>query len=273
MKFLFLSLASGSAENCYYLGTSEYGILIDAGVGIRTVKKNLKEKGIDFDKIMAVLITHDHTDHIRTVGCLGGTCHIPIYATGPVHNGIDRSGYVRNTSCLSRVTIEKGKAFVIRDFRIEAFEIPHDSSENVGYRIEYGESNFTIATDVGYIPDTVRDYLCRANHLVLEANYDEEMLRSGSYPDFLKERVAGPGGHLSNRETAEFLATHYTPRWKNIWLCHLSQKNNRPKLAYQTVALRMMREGIRADTDVTLHVLARKTPSDVFLLEQSDDYK
>ncbi|MEG0648087.1 MAG: MBL fold metallo-hydrolase, partial [Bacteroides sp.] len=190
MKLSFLSLASGSSGNCYYLGTSEYGVLIDAGIGIRTIKKVLKDKGIDFNKIVAVLITHDHADHIKTVGYLGEKLSLPIYTTELVHLGIDKSRYVEETLYQSRKIIKKEVPFMIRDFRITAFEVPHDSSDNVGYHIEYGEHKFTFATDVGHITETVSKYMSMANHLIIEANYDEEMLYFGSYPAFLKERVS-----------------------------------------------------------------------------------
>lgn len=267
MKLSFFSLASGSSGNCYYLGSSEYGILIDAGISIRTIKKTLKDKDIDFNKIIAILITHDHADHIKTVGCLGEKYNIPVYATERVHNGIDRSRYVEETLYQSRKIIEKETPFNIRDFHIEAFEVSHDSSDNVGYSIEYGNHCFTIATDVGYITDTVKKYLCKANYLVLEANYDEEMLRFGSYPEFLKERVSSRTGHLSNREAADFLASYYTPELKNIWLCHLSRENNHPELAYKTVDIRLSQEGIRVGKDVSLTVLKRMTPSDIYEFE------
>lgn len=170
MKLSFLSLASGSSGNCYYLGTSEFGMLIDAGIGIRTIKKVLKDRSIDFTKIVAVLITHDHADHIKTVGYLGEKLCIPVYATADVHRGIDKSRYVEETLCVSRKVIEKEVPFLIRDFRITAFEVPHDSTDNVGYHIEYGNHKFTFATDVGHITDTVGKYICMANHLILEAN-------------------------------------------------------------------------------------------------------
>ncbi|MEE0974563.1 MAG: MBL fold metallo-hydrolase, partial [Muribaculaceae bacterium] len=217
MKLSFLSLASGSSGNCYYLGTPDYGILIDAGIGIRTIKKVLKDNGIDFDKIIAVLITHDHADHIKTVGCLGEKFNIPVYTTEGVHKGINKSRYVEETLVGSRKVIEKEIPFEIKDFRITAFEVPHDSTDNVGYLIEYGEHKFTFATDVGHITEVVSKYMSMANHLIIEANYDEEMLRFGTYPLFLKERVASPTGHLSNREAAEFLASHYEPKLKDIW--------------------------------------------------------
>ena len=118
MKLSFLSLASGSSGNCYYLGTPEFGVLIDAGIGIRTIKKVLKDKAIDFSKIVAVLITHDHADHIKTVGCLGEKHCIPVYTTEAVHRGISKSRYVEETLVSSRKVIEKEVPFMIRDFRI-----------------------------------------------------------------------------------------------------------------------------------------------------------
>ena len=117
---------------------------------------------------------------------------------------------------------------------------------------------------MGHINEKVSEYICKANHLVLEANYDDEMLRYGNYPQFLKERVAGPIAHLSNQEAAEFLATHYTLDLKNIWLCHLSRDNNHPELAYKTVDIRLFEEGIRVGKDVSLVALKRTTPSDVY---------
>lgn len=267
MKLIFLSLASGSSGNCYYLGTPEYGMLIDAGIGIRTIRKVLKDNNIDFEKIIAVLITHDHADHIKTVGCLGEKHHIPVYATEEVHAGIDKSRYVLETLLGSRRKVVKEEPFVLRDFRVTAFEVPHDSSDNVGYHIEFGNHRFTFATDVGHITETVSKYMAMANHLIIEANYDEEMLRFGSYPQFLKERVSSPTGHLSNREAAEFLATHYTPELKDIWLCHLSRDNNHPELAYKTIDIRLFQEGIRVGKDVNLTALKRTTPSILYEFE------
>lgn len=155
---------------------------------------------------------------------------------------------------------------MLRDLRIEAFEVPHDSCDNVGYLIEYENLKFTIATDVGFVSDTVGNYLRRSNFLVLEANYDEEMLKFGSYPDFLKERVSGKYGHLSNRAAADFLATHYMSDWKTIWLCHLSRENNHPELAYKTVDIGLAQKGIHVGKDIELNVLKRITPSDLFEL-------
>jgi phosphoribosyl 1,2-cyclic phosphodiesterase len=270
-KLYFFSLASGSSGNCYYIGTSSYGILIDAGISVRQIKKILKERNIELEKICGILITHDHADHIKSTGHLGETMNIPVYATESVHVGIRKSRYVEEMLVRSRRVIEKEIPFMIRDFHITAFEVPHDSSDNVGYSIVYGDRTFVIVTDAGHITDSVRKYVCKANHLVLESNYDEEMLSSGLYPEFLKERVSSPSGHLSNRDAAEFLAVNYSPKLKDIWLCHLSRDNNHPELACKTVSLRLSQEGIRVGKDVSLSALKRTTPSEVYEFDAETD--
>jgi phosphoribosyl 1,2-cyclic phosphodiesterase len=246
------------------MGVGEYGILIDAGISIRAIRKVLKEHAIDFSTIIALLITHDHADHIKAAGSLGETYHIPVYATEAVHKGIASSRYVAEKPGASRRYIQKETAFAIRDFHITAFEVPHDSTDNVGYHIRCGSHAFMFATDVGHITHTMSAYVRKSNHLVIEANYDEEMLQTGSYPQFLKERISSPTGHLSNREAADFLATHYHPALKNIWLCHLSRDNNHPELACKTVNIRLSDEGIRVGKDVMLTTLKRATPSDLY---------
>jgi phosphoribosyl 1,2-cyclic phosphodiesterase len=265
-KLLFFSLASGSSGNCYYLGTSEYGILIDAGLSVSQIKKVLKGYNIPIEKITGILVTHDHADHIKSVGVLGESLFIPVYSTETVHSGILRSRYVDEVLVQYKRIIEKELPFNIRDFNITAFAVPHDSSENVGYSIKYGGKTFVIATDVGHITDVITKYVREADYLILEANYDEEMLKNGSYPAFLKERVLSNTGHLSNKAAAEFLASVITPKLKNIWLCHLSRDNNHPELAYKTVEMRLMQEGLKTGRDVALCVLKRMTPSDLYEL-------
>mgnify|MGYP000831657505 FL=1 len=140
MKLSFLSLASGSSGNCYYLGTPEFGVLIDAGIGIRTIKKVLKDKAIDFSKIVAVLITHDHADHIKAAGTLGEKYGIPIYTTEAIKNGMNRNYCMVDKIYSAHRPIVKEIPFKIKDFTITAFEVPHDGSDNVGFFISYGLS-------------------------------------------------------------------------------------------------------------------------------------
>ena len=256
-RFSFFSLSSGSCGNCYYLGNTNYGILIDAGIGPRVIKKRLSEHGVDISSIMALLITHDHYDHIKSAGYLGKKMHIPVYATKEVHRGIANSPMIRHSLNGSTVYIEKGTSFRIEDFKITPFDVPHDSIDNSGYFFEFGNQTLTLATDVGTITDEVAHYIGKANHLIIESNYDEELLHKGRYPYHLKQRITSGTGHLSNRQTAEFLANNYPSDLRNIWLCHLSGDNNHPELAYETMEKWLAEKGINVGNDVALHVLKR----------------
>lgn len=256
-KYKFFSIGSGSSGNCYYLGTNECGILIDAGVGIRVIQKALREYGVSFDKIMGILITHDHADHIKTVGCLGDKYNIPVYATQTVHEGIHRNRTVRASLITSRRIIEKECPFFIKDFEITAFEVPHDSIDNVGYHIQFEGQTFVLITDIGRITDKIREYASKANHLVIEANYDEYMLQAGKYPYYLKERIGNGTGHLSNRLSAEFIASICNENMRNIWLCHLSQDNNHPEIAFKTVEQALFTNGIKVGGNIKLEALSR----------------
>ena len=166
MNLRFLSLASGSSGNCYYLGNDEYGILIDAGIGIRTIKKHLKEHNIPFENIVGLCITHDHADHTKSAGCLGEKYFIPVYTTKDILAGMNRYCMTEKiyTACHP---ICKEVPFEIRDFKITSFEVPHDGTDNVGYFIEYGDRKFAFATDLGHIPPGVAHYLRKANYLVI----------------------------------------------------------------------------------------------------------
>ncbi len=256
-KYKFFSLGSGSSGNCYYLGSNESGIFIDAGIGIRNINKALREYGVSLHKIRGVLITHDHADHIKTVGCLGDKHNIPIYATEAVHRGILRNKAVQAELHQSRRVVEKERPFFIGDFKITAFDVPHDSVENVGYHIEFDNQTFVLITDIGRITDKIKEYASRANHLVIEANYDEIMLQTGKYPYILKQRICNGMGHLSNRHAAEFLASIYNKELQNIWLCHLSQDNNHPEIARGTVEQALLSEGVKVGSNVNLETLSR----------------
>jgi len=267
MKVRFISLASGSSGNCYYIGTEDYGILIDAGIAVRTIKKNLKEVGIGLETIQGVFITHDHADHIKAVGGLGEKLNIPIYTTARIHEGINRSYCMTEKLHSSVRYLEKNQPMHLKDFIIESFEVPHDGTDNVGYCIEIDGKTFSFLTDLGEITPTAADYIRKANYLILEANYDEEMLKMGTYPLYLKERIASHTGHMSNTDTANFLANNISEHLKYIWLCHLSKDNNHPELAYKTVEWKLKEKGIVVGRDLYLCALKRTTPSELYEFE------
>ena len=263
MKIKFLSLASGSSGNCYYLGTETYGILIDSGIGVRTIKKSLKEYGLALERVKAVFITHDHADHIKSVGTLGEKYGIPVYTTPEIHVGINKNYCMTEKLTSASVRyIHKEEPIQLEDFKITAFEVPHDGTDNVGYCMEADNKVFSFLTDMGEITPTAAQYICKTNYLVIEANYDEEMLQMGPYPQHLKVRIAGPNGHMSNRDTATFLAENLNENLKNIWLCHLSKDNNHPDLALKTFEYIFRSKGIIVGKDVQLAALKRLTPSE-----------
>lgn len=265
----FISLGSGSSGNCYYLATDTDGLLIDAGVGIRLIKKHFAEKNISLQNdVNHLLITHDHADHIKSVGYISSDYTVPVYAVNDVHNGIERNYSVHKKvpGAMKRV-LECGTTVTIGDFTVTPFKVPHDSSGNVGYCIEADGVVFCIMTDVGHVTDEMQEYVAKANYLVLEANYDVDMLRDGNYPQHLKERIQSPTGHLSNKECGETIANYATSELRHVWLCHLSEENNHPVLAQKTVEQVLRSYGLIAGKDFAVDVLKRRLPSEIYELK------
>ncbi|NDV58856.1 MBL fold metallo-hydrolase [Bacteroides sp. 519] len=260
----FISLASGSSGNCYFLGYNDYGILIDAGISPKNIRKHLKEVNIAMESVQAVLITHDHADHIKSVTYLSEKLHIPIYTTALTHEGINKNYCIKEKLYNNVHHIQKEQPFIIKDFSITAFEVPHDGTDNVGYTIKVNHKTFSFVTDLGEITPLVASYICNTNYLILEANYDEEMLKMGPYPAYLKRRIASNTGHLSNLATANFLADNLTESVEYIWLCHLSKDNNHPELAYKTVEWKLRNKGILVGKDLQLIALKRNSPSQLY---------
>lgn len=263
-RLRFFSIGSGSSGNCYYIGTGEYGFLVDAGVSAKTVIKGLKDNNLSFENIWGIFITHDHTDHIKGVGALGEKYHIPIYATEEIHKGIKKNYHVKETLTSSCKFFKKGEIVSIREFNIISFPVSHDATDCVGYTFIYGNQRFVVATDLGYISKEVADQIGKANYLVIEANYDETMLMNGSYSYPLKQRVKSHTGHLSNAHTANFLADNYQTQLTHVFLCHLSQENNTPEIAYKTVNDALTEKGISLEVLIPLE---RTTVSKMYIFK------
>ena len=261
---IFRCFASGSSGNCYYLGTRQQGILIDAGISARQIQKCLREMDLDFKNIMGVLVTHDHADHIRAVGTLGERVKLPIYTTAEIHEGIDRNYGVREKLRTSRRYFEKGQPWELFGMTINTFHVEHDSTDCLGYVIDYLGQRFMIITDCGSVSEEMEAYIRTANHLVIEANHDEHMLLNGPYPTYLKQRILSPRGHQSNDTCGQLLARNWHEGLRNIWLCHLSLENNDPIVAYDTVAEYLENIGIQPGRDVFLKALERTTAGPVY---------
>lgn len=268
----FISFGSGSSGNCYYLATATDALIIDMGVGIRTLKKFCKDYGMGLHRVSHVLITHDHADHIKSVGSFSHEHHVPVYATRTVHKGIDHNYCVqRKVADSLRGYVETGKAIEMGDFVVEAFSVPHDASENVGYEIKAEGLTFVIITDAGCVTDEMKPHIANADYLVIEANHDEEMLKQGPYPDYLKKRILSSSGHLSNTACGEALAENMSEHLRHVWLCHLSEENNHPELARKTVETILRSHGIIPGKDLELEVLRRQTPTGVYELNSLDE--
>ncbi|MDE7414455.1 MAG: MBL fold metallo-hydrolase [Muribaculaceae bacterium] len=235
-RLYYVSLGSGSSGNSCYIGTSKGGILIDAGIKSDDIEQRLLENGIKMSHVKGLFLTHDHSDHVRySYNLLRRHKHIRLFCTPRVLNGVLRRHSISKRIKEYHEPIFKEIPKKVLDMEITAFDVPHDGSDNMGFSIEFAGKRFVLATDLGAITDRARFYMSRANYLVIEANYDADMLRLGRYPEYLKARIQTERGHLRNEDTAEFLKEIINPDLKYIFLCHLSQDNNTPAKALKAV--------------------------------------
>ncbi|MCD8388397.1 MAG: MBL fold metallo-hydrolase [Bacteroidales bacterium] len=274
----FISFGSGSSGNCSYIGIAgENGIIVDAGVDAAKVFEALEKNAIPLDRITGILLTHDHGDHVRyAYPLLRKLPKAALYCTPRVITGILRKHSVSKRIKDFHKTIYKEFAFEAGPFMVTPFEVSHDGSDNVGFCLTAGESNFVIATDMGEISPRADFYIRKANFLMIESNYDAAMLAAGSYPEYLKARIRGPQGHLNNTVTASYLASIWGEHLTDIYLCHLSLDNNRPEIALRVVGDALTNKGIKVGdasgsiqsrrAQVRLSALPRLDPSPLYIL-------
>lgn len=233
----FISFGSGSSGNCSYIGIRGMGgVLIDAGVDFNKVISELERNYIPLEKIAGIIITHDHSDHVRyAYALLRKIPTMKIFCTPRTLTGILRRHNISSRIKDYHKQIFKEFEFEAGPLTITPFEVSHDGSDNVGFNIRAGEKNFVVATDTGKITERADFYIRMANYLMIEADYDEAMLARSSYPNYLKERIRRDNGHMSNIDTARYLGTAWSDILTDIYLCHLSDNNNTPQLALDTV--------------------------------------
>jgi phosphoribosyl 1,2-cyclic phosphodiesterase len=227
-------LASGSRGNCALVSSSSTRILVDAGISCRETFKRLKSIGDEPRNLSAILITHEHNDHVYGLLTLAKKTTVPVFMTGATHQA--RSKMMRDEGgeppALSKLeTFSAGKSFHIGDITVTPFTIPHDAADPVGFTFRAEGVKVAIATDLGYLPPNVCDHLRGSDILVLESNHDTEMLRGGPYPWSVKQRVMSRVGHLSNEDLADFFSSDYDGGASYVVLAHLSEQNNHPELA------------------------------------------
>lgn len=250
----FMSFGSGSSGNCAYLGTPRGGILIDAGIKPppRTNRKHkvatedddvlnlneafamLEHNGVTPDMVKGVLLTHAHQDHMRCLYPALTRCRCSVFCTMGVMSQMVQRCRISSHIHDYHVPIFKEIPFRILDMEITAFETSHDV-KSVGFSIEYEGERFVVATDMGMITERAAHYMRQANHLMIECNYDHDMLVNGHYPQMLKDRVMGEKGHLDNEMAARFVADNYHEGLRHVFLCHLSKDNNTEEIALNTM--------------------------------------
>lgn len=274
----FMSLSSGSCGNSYYLawqpdeGADSYsplarpvGILIDAGVSLRRLKRELGNAGADFSGVSAVLVTHDHMDHIRFLGSYCKRMAFPVYATPVLHHTLSNHPFTASYISSCRREFAEGEWTAIPlsgcpvTVEVRCFEVPHDATQTVGFAIRIDGHRFVIITDCGRMTPEAMEFAAKADTLVIESNYDPLMLRNGPYTAELKHRISGGFGHLSNDECAATVKAVWHSGLRNIFLCHLSENNNTPDLALEAVSGAL--ESIGALSEVNLQALPRTFPS------------
>lgn len=252
MALEFTPIASGSTGNCIYVGTENTKILIDAGLSGIKIENALKEINILPENLDAIFITHEHKDHIDGVGVLSRRYNLPIYATEGTWANM--CGKIGSISPKNVNIIYPSENIILNDLCLKPFSIPHDAKQPVAYTIKWNNKKIAIATDMGHITKDIIENLRYCDALVLESNHDINMLKNGSYPPQLKERVLGKLGHICNETSAKLLACIMNNNLKNVFLAHISKENNNPDLAYTTVKNILEEFGILEKKDINLHI-------------------
>lgn len=252
-KIRFMSFGSGSSGNCSYIGDSKSGFLIDAGVDPKNVAAGLAAYKIPMESVKGICITHDHSDHMRfAYALLKKYRNMALYCTPRALNGMLRRHNVSRRLKDYQVNIYKEIPFTIDNFTITAFEVMHDGTDNVGFYVQHDDRAFSVATDLGCISERADYYMRRADYIMIESNYDLNMLRFGPYPEYLKARIRNVNGHLDNKVTARYLADIYTERLRYVFLCHLSHDNNTPETALAESRMSLEEKGLKVGTGSNL---------------------
>ena len=245
------TLASSSSGNCTLVSAGDTHILIDAGISMRRIEKELNKNGLSCRDISGILVTHEHTDHICGVKMMQKHYKTPLIMPETVARDVEEL-VPETVGNIARVPV--GEGFDFGDLHIKCFHTPHDTPESVGYKITDGHRTFALATDLGHISAEVLRELDRGRTAILEANHDIEMLKCGPYPYYLKKRIASDSGHLSNKMCGKLAERLYTEGTGKIILAHLSRKNNTPELAYRSATDALGQSGGEPGKNVELYV-------------------
>ena len=260
----FCSIASGSSGNCIFVGTDHTNVLIDAGISGKRVTEVLHAIDRDPKELDAILITHEHSDHIKGLGVLARKYGIPVYSTqGTIQTMLEQNMLGKVDSSLFH-TVAPDIRFEIGELAVLPFRVSHDAAEPVAYRFSCGEKSVAVATDLGYYDDYIVDHLRGLDAVLIESNHDINMLQVGSYPYYLKQRILGRKGHLSNDNAGRLLGEILNDRMKAVMLGHLSRENNYEALAMATVCTEITDgDNPYKATDFPIQIAKRDEPSEL----------
>ena len=265
MNLAICSLASGSSGNCYVVRGGDTFVLVDAGISGKQIRERLNAIGLAPSRLSAVLVTHDHSDHVKGLAALLKTTDAAVYANRATACGCSTDIPEDRLRCF--VT---GEAFPLGDLDVETFPVSHDTADPAGFTFRRGGSQLSIVTDTGTVTPAVMDQIRGADILVLESNHDENILRMGRYPWFLKQRILGDCGHLSNEAAAKALARALAEedpegpaRERTVLLAHLSQENNFPEMALTTMNNVLEEQGLLRP-GLKIRILSRTEQSPVY---------
>jgi len=262
MSLTFCSFSSGSSGNCYLVRSSDSAVLVDAGISGRKIFQSLNETEINPEDVNAVLISHEHSDHVKSLRTIAKKM--------PQVRAYANSGTWKNISPLveekQREVFKTGDTFFINDIKVKSFLLSHDAEEPVGFSFYKKDKQISILTDTGFLSSEVYDEIKGADILIIEANHDVEMLRIGKYPWFLKQRILGKTGHLSNVDAADAICKIISEKqkYRHVLLAHLSRENNFPEMAYQTIKNLLEEKNYFIDKNIGLNIITRDEMSALY---------
>lgn len=251
----FQSFLSGSSGNSTFLTDGKNKILVDCGANGKYITTCLERIDVNPCEIDAMFISHSHRDHVIGAGIMSRRFNIPIYATSQTWE--DMFSIVGKISTQNIKEIKSCESLMIGNIKVNPFDIPHDAPGALAYSFETDDMKMAIATDIGHISDEIVENLSGCDFVIIEANHDLKMLREGPYPYYLKRRILSDKGHLSNDDSAKLCVMLAKQGTKSFWLGHLSNENNTPELAYNTIRDALLCEGIKVGTETALNVLPR----------------
>jgi len=242
----FCPLGSGSKGNCIYMGSEQTKILIDAGLSARTIQARLAEINVDLADIDAILVTHEHTDHIQGLKTLAFKMGIPILANHDTARGIVDTFH----ACPKFKIFSTGEAFDFGDFEIHPFSVQHDTLDPVAFTFRFNNLKLGFCTDLGFVTSLVQTHLRDCDYLYLEANHQPSMVHASPRPMVYKQRVLSRSGHLSNEACGQLLTQVYHPQLKHVHLAHLSSECNSPDMAFSVIGKILQEHHIQVDLSI-----------------------